>query len=202
MNKRLVGLLAGLVFTLSASMAQALYIYDVERSLPCTNDCVGNITVEGTLEVDSLGTLAATNFIDWMLSFNSTNYSNTVLTPSNSEILLLGSGGSVVAAMGELVITQPGASDPDGFIFAVSDTLAFPYIVLWQFQGGDLDPAQEIISNAPQASFTDPFDQSVLTYNDDPLIVTLPRAIPEPSILALLSLGLASIGFARCRKQN
>ena len=177
MNKRLVELLAGLLFTLNASIAQAMYVYDVARSLSCTSGCVGNITVEGTLEVDSLGTLAASNFIDWTLTFNSTDHSNTVLTPSNSTILLGGPGGSVVATMNELVITQPGATEPGSFIFGVSDAVLFPYIVVWQFQGGNFSPAEEIISNAPRTNSSAPFDQGTLTYNDDPLVVTLPRHV-------------------------
>jgi len=182
--------------------AQATYIYDVERSLACTTGCTGSITVEGMLEVDSLGTLAAGNFSDWMLTFDSTNHPSTVLTPANSEILLLGTGGSVVATMDELIITQPGATDPDFFIFAVSDTLDFPYTVLWQFQGGDLDAAQEILSNAPVDSSSDPFDQAVYTYPDDPLLVTLPaHTVPEPTTLALLSIGLIGLGVARRKMQ-
>lgn len=183
---------------LLCSGAGATYIYGVDRSLPCTNDCTGNITVQGTLEVDALGTLAAANFVDWGLTFDSTNFPGTVLTPANSEILLIGTGGSVVATMTELTITQPGASDPDFLIFAVSDTLAFPYTVLWQFQGGDLDPAQEIISNAPVPSSSDPFDQGVFTYPDDPLVVVLPAvAVPEPGTVALVSLGLLGLGLRR-----
>ena len=194
------GVIPAMILLLSG-VAHASYIYDVNRSLACTNDCTGNITVEGTLKVDSLGTLTAGNFVDWMLTINSTNYPGTVLTPLNSEILMFGTGGSVVAAMDKLTITQPGAADPDYFIFAVSDTLDFPYSVLWQFQGGDLDPAQEIISNAPQSSSSEPFDQAVFTSPDNPLVVTLPAVVPEPVTLALLSIGLVGLGVARREKK-
>ena len=182
--------------------AHANYIYSVERSLTCTSACSGNITVNGYMETDSLGTLSLTNFTDWMLEFSSTNYLSTVLTPANSEILMIGTGGSVVATTDELTITQPGASSTDSYIFAVSDTLDFPYTVLWQFQGGDdSDPAQEIISNAPQSSSTEPFDQGVFTYPDDPLIVTLPAIIPVPAAIWLFGSGLLGlVGIARRKK--
>jgi hypothetical protein len=179
----------------------ANYLYSVERSLACTFDCTGTITVDGFLETDSLGTLSAANFTDWMLEFNSTNYPNTVLTPTNSEILMIGTGGSVVATMDELTITQPGASSTNSYIFAVSDTLDFPYSVLWQFQGGDdSDPAQEIISNAPQSSSSEPFDQGLFTYPDDPLIVTLPAIVPVPAAVWLFASGLLGLAAVARRK--
>ncbi|MEN8108325.1 MAG: VPLPA-CTERM sorting domain-containing protein [Pseudomonadota bacterium] len=181
--------------------AHASFIYDVERSLACTNDCSGNITVDGYLETDSLGTLGLANFTDWMLTFNSTNFTNTVLTPSNSEILLQGIGGSVVATMDELIITQPGLNSSDDFIFAVKEDFAeVSIIIVWQFQGGDGSSAQEIITNSPNASF-DPFDQGTLTYIPDPLIVSLPAIIPLPAAIWLFGSGLLGlIGISRRKK--
>jgi hypothetical protein len=138
-----------------------------------------------------------------MLEFNSTNYPNTVLTPTNSEILLLDTGGSVIATSDELTITQPGATSSDGFIFAVSDTLDFPYTVSWQFQGGDLDPAEEIITNSPaSSSLTDPFDQGLFTYPDDPFIVTLPAIVPVPAAVWLFGSGLLGLVAVARRKKS
>ncbi|MCB1850235.1 MAG: PEP-CTERM sorting domain-containing protein [Gammaproteobacteria bacterium] len=183
---------------LASPAAHANYIFDVDRTLPCTSWCSGDITVQGAIEVDMLGTLAASNFVDWTLTFASTNHMNTVLDPTNSNVILSGAAGSVVATLTELTITQPGLSSPGSFVLGISDTVAFPFIVGWQFQGGDGDSAEEIQSNSPFGAF----DQGFVNYPDDPLVVTLPAAappIPEPTTFALLGLGLAGISYRRLK---
>ncbi len=186
-------ILVTVVFTTSAN---ASFLYGSDRTQGCTFGCSGNVTAQGFVEVDSLGFLTAANFIDWELTFNSERYSNTVLTPANSAILMLGSN-FVNATPTELTITIDRDS-PDSLIFAINDTLSFPYVVGWQFQGGDGGIGEEILTNAPRTVFSEPFDQAGFDAGNPLFVVSLPAqaSLPEPATIALFGLGLAGLSLA------
>ena len=75
-----------------ATITYAAPFYEVNRSLACTSECSGNITVEGFVEVDALGSIPPASIINWHLAFNSTNNAD-VLTPSNSTVEIFGEPG-------------------------------------------------------------------------------------------------------------
>ncbi len=102
--------------------------YDVNRSQTCINNCIGDITLTGTITVDTLGSLEVENVIDWNLVFNSTNYSNTIITPANSRFFFT-NGVSLKAQKNRLDLIT------NGLLFDFSDTIASPFGVAWTIFG-------------------------------------------------------------------
>lgn len=175
----------------AASSAQpAITTYAVSRTLSCTNDCTGSITIDGSMTTNALGPIGEANFVDWELVVESTHYSS-LLEPGNSQVTILGST-TVVSTPDLLIITQPGSDSPSFGIFAIEDTVSPAYNVGWQLQGGEDGGASgEILSNKPTELLDAPFDQGYVEYGES-FVLTL----PEPNGGAAVALGalLACVG--------
>jgi hypothetical protein len=184
-----------------AQAAQAAFIYTIDRSGPCT-ECSGDVSVKGTIEVDKLGNLAVSNFVNWNLTFNSINYANTILDPTNSSVSFFGKVGSIVATATELAFYIPEENSVDEFLFTIEDSLAFPFIVNWVLQGGGRgNLAQEFVSNNLEFVRGQPFNQAVVNSTSNSLIVSIPIAeVSEPSAIVLFSLSFLGLVLARRKK--
>ncbi|MEM1302355.1 MAG: hypothetical protein AAGH17_07220 [Pseudomonadota bacterium] len=158
----------------------------------------------GFIELDSLGSgLDGSNITNWSLTLNSTNYANTVLDPSNGEILDIGTY-SLTATATELTLFMPSATDTEFGIFAFVDTLAFPYALSVQWQGGDGTPPEIILSNAPRTGSRAPFDQAFSDIDPAGFLIgtrDTPQVVPLPASLPLLLAALAS-GAALSRRKR
>ena len=175
--------------------AAATWTYDVALSGACTNACVGTIDVLGTITVDTLGAIDATAVTDFSLTLSSSNYAATVLSPANGEAGGFGTY-TLMATPTALTLSLPAITDPGSGGFFIRDTLAFPYVVGVQWQGGDGLPFQQILTNAPVSDFlTDPFDQSSVNLPaSEPLVLGTLTPVPLPAGLALLLGGLGALG--------
>ncbi|MDJ0729518.1 MAG: PEP-CTERM sorting domain-containing protein [Crocosphaera sp.] len=179
-----------------ASTAQG-FTYTFSTSQPCTFGCTGNIDVMGTIETDgTLGAITTANIVDWELVFNSPNYSNSILSPSNGEIIANGSL-NLIATETEITFELLGSSDFDGSDLSFSSTVGFPFNLSYSFQGGDINPSQLFITNAPRSDFSDPSDESSTTIFDGEggTVVLATReaaveSVPEPS--TILGLGVVT----------
>ncbi len=174
------------------ALSTELFTYDINRSQPCTRDCVGNINVTGTVTVNALGSLETENVVNWNLVFNSTNFSDTVINPDNSFFHLTNSA-SVEANDTELNFI--GAS---GSLLVFSDTVPAPFGVVWQFSSSVSNPSlRESFLNAPRLFSSEPSDRADGNIPElTPITVgtRIAKAVPEPSSIIGLGL-LATFGI-------
>ncbi len=97
------------------SLASADYVYDVKLSVPEQgNDgmSLGTISVIGTITVDTLGSVLASDVVDYSLVFTGVQDSPTTLSPFNALINFGTSGTTLNASAGSLSLTIPTYS-PD-----------------------------------------------------------------------------------------
>ncbi len=172
-----------------STVGWAAPIYEVNRSAGCSSGCIGNITVQGFVEVNALGPLTPANFIDWELTFTSSNNGTNVLNPSNSDVV----ADNVNATDSELTITIDNSFETDfGIIsnnnIAVSD-------VSWFLQSSS---SVEFITNTTVVSNR---SEGIKRYSD-PFVVTL-TAVPTPSAMLLMGTGLLGlIGYRKWSTKN
>ncbi len=192
------------VTTLSTQSVQA-FTYTFSNSAPCNPFfCTGNVDVMGTIETDgTLGTIALANIVNWELVFNSPNYTNTIISPSNGEIV--NTGVNLIATETEITFDLPG-NIGSGFIdFQFRDIAPFPSDVSYFFVGGGTD-SRVSITNSPRTVFGDPFDQGQVTLfgGEGGTVVLATReaqTTPEPSSLLGLLL-MSSAGFLVKKRQK
>lgn len=183
--------LISLGFLLSIPPASAAYIYNVNRIVPCSDGCEGDISVTGTITTDTLGQLSQDNFIDWNLIFNSPDYSNIIRTPDNS-ILITTRNPLVEATETELIYTAPFPNDFDEtqqFQFRWTDEQQEPPFVSWGFTGGK--PTIPLTAEAINLSITSGTPEAgnlgvhPLPEGNGAQVILGTRSVPEP----LFSLG-------------
>lgn len=178
--------LISLGFLLSIPPASAAYIYNVNRTVPCSDGCEGDISVTGTITTDTLGQLSHDNFIDWNLIFNSPDYSNIIQTPDNS-ILITTRNPLVEATETELIYTAPFPNDfeeTQQFQFRWTDEQLEPPFVSWSFTGGK--PTIPLTAEAINLSLTSGIPQPgnlgihPLPEGNGGQVILGTRAVPEP----------------------
>lgn len=182
---------------LISSVAIAGTVYEINASEACNAGCSGNVSVSGFIEMDSLGTgLSASNISDWELTFTSQQHSGTVLNSSNGEVLSIGPY-SLTATATELILTMPQQFDPESAVFAFVDTLAFPYIVNFQYQSGDGTEPALIMTNAPGG----PVDQAYSLFDPSGTVIAS-VAVPLPSTVWLFIAAMLGAGWFTRRHKS
>lgn len=177
--------MALVLLTAVATKAQSQYEFSVDRSQPCTSGCTDDITVQGTITVNTLGELTENNFTDWSLTTSSSNYPTVLLDTTNSKVTIVNGKSNAVVFATEcaLTITLPGHTANSTALFAIKDSRSYPYYVQWLFQGGNGDIPSEVLSSSPRYNITAPFDQTVMELGDEdstlPTTITLPGTAPS-----------------------
>jgi hypothetical protein len=186
-------------FALVASEVKAapvnFYTYGVSETLPCNAPACptnSNITLQGTITTNSLGTLTSSNIVVWDLAITLTGQQAIRLTQNSGFFSTVGSP-QIAATAQDLTLTTNSSSD--GFIFGGSQ-------------------------NAPASWFYGPSQAEILSYNDAAgnqftaqQLLSFPStftaaavsstAAPEPASLFLsvaAGLLLFALGLTRRRK--
>lgn len=184
---------------LAPGTAFSAYTYEVDRSAPCILGCSGNIGAKGFVEVDKLGFVTGSNFIDWELTFNSSNHANFVLTPDNSEVVFFTGTNFAEATLTELTVTIDGNS-PTQFVFDIRQSASPLVQVNWVLEGGGgLETGESFIIASNIST-----DEAFSAPPDNFLKVALPATavIPVPAALPLLGTGLAVLGLVGWRSRR
>lgn len=179
--------LISLGFLVHLSPAFAAYIYNVNRIVPCSEGCNGEISVTGTITTDSLGQLTEDNFIDWTLIFNSPDYTNIIRTPENSELAPT-RDPLLNATATELTYIAPSPGDfeeTQQFLFrTLDDAMDAPPFVSWGFIGGrdDFEQTAESLNLSITTGQPEPGNLGVrpLPEGNGGTVILGTKAVPEP----------------------
>lgn len=183
--------LAAIVVALSASVASANIVYNVNRS-------IGAGSVVGTIETDgTLGTLSSANIVDWTFTLTSAS-------------LTLGSPSVITMAGGGLTFEVGGLFSATAFDLTFDFSGAPGGFMLFQGSGGgnywclqtngcfNFDGAMEAIGFGPNGSFG--IEAETAAYSTAQVVASVGNAIPEPGMLCLLGLGLLGLGASRRKR--
>lgn len=176
------------VLALPAS-ARAEYTYAVNLSVPNTMGGEGGaVSVAGSITVDTLGTLTASDFVGYALNFTSPDNPDTLITPANGAAVISGNVTVTATATSLLVTIPPNFTglNEDYFQIGLPDQVHSD--VRFAFFLDATDHPDLFIGN--QLSLDNPKDGGTIFLG--PSGQTLVFAVPEPSSIALLGLGMAT----------
>ena len=181
--------LIGLGLFFMSNVVFASLIYDIDRT-------VANGSVTGTIETDgTIGAITPTpNFIAWSLTLSVPGITSPVLTSANSEWDTFAPPGEFIASATELVFEF---NDSGSSIDLKPDDTVEPKL-WWSLFAGLPDPGG---SSPKELIVPFPLNSAPVEGEDrsGPVVIGVAQAnpVPEPTTLALISLGLAGIGFRR-----
>lgn len=183
-------LVTAALIMLFSTWASASIVYSVNRT-------IGAGTVVGSIETDgTLGTLNASNILDWTF---------TLTSPT-----LSGGSPDIITKTGAIQTNEAG-----GFLTATLSELLFdfsagPALGFMLFQGGnsnfwcvqtngcfDFGGSAEALGFGTTGTAT----ADVVAYRTQQVIASVTNAVPEPTVLSLVAISLLSLGFSR-RKHN
>jgi hypothetical protein len=185
--------IAAIAFSLallaSPASAPANYTYAVNLSVPNTGGGEGGVvSVAGSITVDKLGTLTASDFVGYSLNFTSPDNPDILITPTNGAAVISGNV-TVTATSTSLLVTIPPISsglNEDSFQIGLPDQVHGD--VRFAFFLDATDHPDLFIGN--QLSLGNPKDGGTISLG--PSDQTLVFVVPEPSSIALLGLGMAT----------
>ncbi|NEP86899.1 MAG: PEP-CTERM sorting domain-containing protein [Okeania sp. SIO2C2] len=195
------------------AQAQAI-TYTFSASEACDIGCTGNVDVMGIIETDgTLGAITTENIIDWELTFNSSQFNPTILSPDNSEITTDGAV-NLMATADQITLDLFGVFDSESSFFSISDVAPPPFEVSYTLMGGSSTSTEIVITHQP-LTLSDPLggDEArsfinkgtgqrdfVLASGGTP---TEPVPVPEPGLmLGLITLGGVMLGSKRKEKSE
>ena len=164
------------------------------------NDTIGAGSVTGTIETNgTTGVLTAADFLAFNLTLNGVGASANITTPAEGVTLI---GSNVTATASDIFFNFSGTP---GSLLLFGGGVGFTYFCSAVSFGSCLQGESVV----PQF-FTDPSVQDI-TPTGNQIIAAVSgsttgpggsTAVPEPTMLSLLALGFAGVGFARRRKAS
>lgn len=123
-------------------LTTADFTYVIDRTVPCTNGCTGDMTISGTVTFPALGPIADGEASTWDVEVTSSNVASGSMTPpvSGSASVSVGSG-SIVATECELIVTIPPFDETNSFA-----VFGFFGAGSWQIRGGSGEVGVEALT--------------------------------------------------------
>ncbi len=203
-------LVLSLVLVVGISRASAAYTYDVDLSvgIDVGHNSPGTVTATGTFEIDTLGILGPSNFIDWTIDFNSVGSEppplpeTYTLTPANSDPPEI-DGVVVTADPAQLLLTTIGSAHLEPYRFRLRvKNVPFATNIGLSYFGGEGGPdwlALDHFHNFANGN------QGSEVIGDGGRYVIGTAQVPEPNLGLLLGIslvGLVGTGAVRKIKQS
>ena len=183
-----------------ASVASANFTYNVSLSAP--NDqqgSAGPVSVNGTITVDMLGTLTASDIVDYSLTFTSPDNPATTLTPSNGVSVL--NLATLTANVASLKVTLTPGFGGDISLFAIQTNGTSDLNADFQFLNEGSDRFEIFVfplSGSSNGGITE-LGGNGGTYT----VGTAPSVVPEPSSLVLAGLGtVMGMGYLGMKRRR
>ncbi len=201
--KRLIfalGLLG--IMSLPASPAAAAMVYDVSFSDPNLLG-PGNLTVTGTITVDTLGMLSASDIVNFSLTITSARNPPGLITPMTGTISTMNNPVFTATAASLSITLPPTMSGAGTFIdFSTNSGSSF----LGISNGGGVGPARTMVNGQAPPPATEDLSTVIFGPASGGTFVIATAAVasvPEPASLVMAcTAGLFGIGCWLRRRQR
>ncbi len=187
---RLTALAIGMLVA-PAGLASANFTYNINLSVPNQSGLgsgVGTDSATGTITVDKLGALAATDFVAYSLTFTDPLGDTSFLTQSSGNVVIAG-GATVNASAMSLTVTLPAPAAGNAYFIINSGGAPNLYY-------DSVSTSTYLVINPPAS-----LGSETLSTTGGTFIVGTAAAVPEPSSLVLMGIGgITGLGYARRRR--